>query len=252
MTCERPVLVNNGLTGEKHIIGVAETRTALNQLHWHNFFELVLIADGEAEELINGQRLPVKKGYGRLVTPSDYHQLIPITPIDIMVLSFDESILSHEQLQKLIVSNNPLTYTLEGDNFDTVKTLFQLCIDESRRPQVNENFLNALTEALLTKILDSQPVRHTVKSQEPCSTNLQDAVLYLQTHFREQIELSDVAKISHYNTCYFSTAFHKEFEMTFVEYLTRLRVDYAKKLLKCLECPYIIETTTHALSLLLL
>lgn len=231
MSANRPVLIDNGLGGEKHITGVAETRTVLNQLHWHNFFELVLIADGEAEEMINGKRLHVKKGYGRLVTPSDYHQLFPITPIDILVLSFDESILSYERLQELIVGNYPLTFTLETDTFDTVKTLFQLCIDESLRPCVNEKFLNTLTEALLIKILDSQHSGNAKTHKEPSSSNLRDALLYLHTHFREQIELSDVAKIFHYNTCYFSSAFHKEFKMTFVEYLTRLRIDYAKKLL---------------------
>ena len=53
---------------------------------------------------------------------------------------------------------------------------------------------------------------------------------FIQTHYRESITLEDGAKAVGFSTYYFSRLFKQYFQMTFVEYLTQVRVTQAKYL----------------------
>jgi len=55
---------------------------------------------------------------------------------------------------------------------------------------------------------------------------------YIKDNFGENISISDIAKQENFNVSYFSTLFKKETGLTFSEYLTNVRIDEAKRLLK--------------------
>ncbi len=55
---------------------------------------------------------------------------------------------------------------------------------------------------------------------------------YIHEHYAEQIGLDDVSTAVGFNSSYFSTIFHKETGQTFLEYLTLVRIEAAKVLLR--------------------
>lgn len=55
---------------------------------------------------------------------------------------------------------------------------------------------------------------------------------YIDTHYHEHIELEDVAKQLYLNPVYFGTLFRQEMGISFSDYLTQVRMDVAKKMLK--------------------
>ena len=55
---------------------------------------------------------------------------------------------------------------------------------------------------------------------------------YLNGNYMNNITLTDMAEIVHLNANYFSEIFHKEKGITFKEYLTQIRMERAKELLK--------------------
>jgi len=64
---------------------------------------------------------------------------------------------------------------------------------------------------------------------------------YLKLHFAENITLSSAARYINMSESYLSTMFKKETGVSFVEYLTRLRIEKAAELLKTSDMPsYII------------
>ena len=76
---------------------------------------------------------------------------------------------------------------------------------------------------LVTKQIDE--VRH-------CMTRpVRNAKQYIQEHYRETITLEEVSGIAGFNASYFSALFKKESGMTFLEYLSNVRVNKAKELL---------------------
>ena len=55
---------------------------------------------------------------------------------------------------------------------------------------------------------------------------------FVQEHYAEPITLEDIARVVHFNPVYISTVFKKETGMSFSGYLTDVRLEEAKKLLK--------------------
>jgi two-component system response regulator YesN len=60
---------------------------------------------------------------------------------------------------------------------------------------------------------------------------IRQAVSYIKEHFREELTLDDVAQAVHFSPFYVSRLFKEELGMNFIEYLTRIRIDEAKRML---------------------
>lgn len=62
---------------------------------------------------------------------------------------------------------------------------------------------------------------------------LQQAKAYLDSHFADpEIKMSAVAQKYNISPSHFSTVFHQEFGETFRDYLSKIRLNYAKELLR--------------------
>ena len=82
-------------------------------------------------------------------------------------------------------------------------------------------------------------LRQTLTLRDQAATShygsiLQRALAYLKEHFAEaDINLNKVAKLSNVSAPYFSAVFSQQMGKTFVEYLTALRMERARELLRC-------------------
>ena len=85
-----------------------------------------------------------------------------------------------------------------------------------------------LLASLLEALIQEQRLRHEEESRRP----IRNAKLYIMNHFTEPITLEAVAASAGFSSSYFSSLFKKETGKSFSEYLTELRVDRAKELLK--------------------
>ena len=62
---------------------------------------------------------------------------------------------------------------------------------------------------------------------------LKKAIAYIDENYTdESLSLNEVATICNFSSNYFSAIFSIEMDMTFVEYVTKKRMELAKKLLK--------------------
>ena len=58
------------------------------------------------------------------------------------------------------------------------------------------------------------------------------AITYINSNYMRNINLKEVADSLHLNQWYFSTQFKKTMSVSFTEYINKIRVKYAKELLK--------------------
>lgn len=58
------------------------------------------------------------------------------------------------------------------------------------------------------------------------------ALEYIDSHYQEHISLQGIADHTHFSPPYFSKIFKKEMNMTFTQYLTKVRIEASKKLLR--------------------
>jgi two-component system response regulator YesN len=87
------------------------------------------------------------------------------------------------------------------------------------------------------EVIDSY-VHHALEGQSRVnSAAVAKAVDYIQKNYRQEVSLTDVARVIYLNPQYFSRVFRREMGMTFVDYLTKVRMEKAKELLMGTDLP---------------
>ena len=199
-------------------------------LHWHNYFELEILSEGEAVNYLNGQPQEMSVGSGYILTPADYHIIVPKDPQQkIWHVPFDESIISPRHLQTIVSSGFSKTFHLDKETYERVEKLLSLLRHEYKHEGDN-SCIRELFECLLCSIFRTMDSLPSAESQE-LIPNVTRGIIYLETHFRENPSLAEVATFAGFNPSYFSVLFSKVTGQSYTERLNSLRVSYAKKLL---------------------
>ncbi|GED33395.1 MULTISPECIES: response regulator transcription factor [Brevibacillus] len=110
------------------------------------------------------------------------------------------------------------------------------------KPVSKIEFLGTLNRLLIPQLFkETQSVRKPGVSQEPVEIDfgnpIQSAIHYIHSQYHEPITLNDVADRVYLSGSHFSRLFKAEMRITFIEYLTKHRVEQAKKLLKMTSLP---------------
>lgn len=93
-----------------------------------------------------------------------------------------------------------------------------------------ETEANMVRADYLEKVAD-QGLLKLEASKEYTNSSISEAIAYVNKNLPKQISLKEVADAVHLNSCYFSAMFKEQTNLTFSEYLTRKRLQMAKKLL---------------------
>lgn len=80
-------------------------------------------------------------------------------------------------------------------------------------------------------------VKSEEKEEEKHPTFVEESKKYIQKHYKEKMTLEMVASEVYVNAQYFSRVFKKETGVTFTEYVNRLKIQYACKLLETTSYP---------------
>ena len=87
--------------------------------------------------------------------------------------------------------------------------------------------LQSLVTDRLIKLMD----RVDQIDATPKNEYILQAQIYIRSHVNEKISLKDVAALLHLNSSYFSRLFKKETGESFIEFVTRIKMEKAKELL---------------------
>lgn len=216
-------------------------------LHWHDFFEIEIVTSGSGTQILNGKSVPLSKGSVSMLRPTDYHMVLPAKKLCLINLMVNESLIEERLLKSLVLKSGNLFFTLNDDSLMCVEQLCELCIKENGIPSPDLHYIKNILDCIMIQLIRALGIEsHSLTKKD--STPIQRALTFLNLHFRENPSLEKAAGIAHYNASHFSTAFHKEVGMTYSEYLTMLKINYAKQLLLstdlkiseiCFECGFL-------------
>lgn len=196
-------------------------------LHWHDFFEIEIITEGSGIQILNGREYEIKKGCAYLLSPSDFHE-IKTDGLSVLNIGFREKMLSDTFLNMAMSQKLSGVFYFSDAEFDEIKSMYDVIEAEyeNNRKYKNE-FLKSMLECFIIMFL--RKAKNVSDIKEDCY--IQKAILYLQLHFKENPSLGETAKAVGFNTNYFSKKFKEYTKKNYSEYLTQMRLDYAKKLL---------------------
>ena len=184
-------------------------------LHSHEFFEIELVLEGHGTQWLNGKELAMEAGSVYFLTPADFHRVEVKDRMQIWNLSFDEAVLGswthavggYQQVDPSVLGR-----------LDAVCRLLEQeqSVEERVRPLMD--YLMQVAIPRRTKALQDDPIHRAMR--------------YVQTYFREDPSLGDVAAQVCLSPVYFGNLFKKVTGETYVSYLNTCKINCAVMLLK--------------------
>lgn len=226
------------------------------RLHYHDFYQIYFIISGTLIHSIETESVLLRSGDSFIIPPFYCHKIARGKEIP-QFYSFSfrteflpESIRQNEMVKDLfdaLSADHPYPrITLQAGQLRQLDLLLRLALTEfeSSRPGW-EMLLQGLLSAIL--ILLARAYQPDFIGSTESEGSIYDCVSYLDLHFREDIRLSDLLNQVHLSSSAFSRAFRKATGVSFKEYLTERRIQYACDLLHetdksisaiCAECGY--------------
>lgn len=220
----------NEFFNNDHFVADLRHISEIFKLHWHDYFEIELILGGSGVQIMNGREVPLTPGTVTFLRPNDYHEFRPEPSVDFINISFEGNLISEDLLESAVNSVEDICFCLEPAVFQQVELLSRLCVLEARSGVRNLRYVKNLLDNLCLKLLPAAGASEQA-AEQPGVNPFQKAVTYMHSYFRENPSLEVLAQIANYSPNYFCTVFRHNTGMTYLQYMNRLKVKYAKQLL---------------------
>lgn len=200
---------------------VLKRHSKATQLHAHDYFELEIILEGHGRQRLNGVESVLQPGSIYLLTPSDFHEILPGSDLLLWNISFTEEIIPADKLHFLCNGTNAIFRQLGATELRKLDLAAGLLQEE----YACNGCMSPLFAYLLTLVLRYD------QAEEPPSP-IQKAIFYIDTHFREHPTLAQAAQQACLSPVYFGSLLKQYTGMTYIQYLNSRRVSCAKMLLE--------------------
>ena len=212
--------------------------------HTHDFIEFVYMLKGSSVHNVDGKKYSMSSGNLLIMNYNQIHSfngdptakfcniLIKPSFVDKAFLEYNDLFLLFEdsdfyEFKNLINKNcNFITFTPEEkEKFEYIIFMLE---EELEKKQVGFSILvKSGINMLLTMIF-----RKMSESILSDASDFQRVLGYIEKNYSQNISIKDLSKICNYNPSYFSRLFKKYTGSTFSEYLKRVRIINACKLLR--------------------
>lgn len=221
-------------------------RYVVGGLHTHEYFEIVCVCQGNAQQTICGRRMELRTGDYCIIAPGVQHEITcfsnaVIINIAIRRKSFDRTFFQllsqgdilHQFFSGVLYGGSDYPYILfqtgtDPELLDCVQKLYQ----ETRQPGAySGSFRFTCISMLFLRLLRCHSEH--IQTGIPGSNNLATVVpilQYMQTHYAS-ISRASTAQAFHYHESYLSRLIKKTTGQSFVQLLQELRLQKARQLL---------------------
>lgn len=204
-------------------------------LHFHDFFELILILEGQCRIILDGQLVTMGEGDVVAVVPHVKHE-INSTGCSLLSVQFEQSVFE-KTLPHPIHPNFECNSALQGNNsaFDALRRLMALLVKNNADKQTGYELRNwSLVYEIMDVMFNNFRVEDS-KIQETRAHRYADRITkitqIISAHYTEPFTLSQLAEEIHLSVPYLSKFFDQQFGMTFLTYLTQIRLTHSVDLL---------------------
>ncbi|MBR7132266.1 MAG: helix-turn-helix domain-containing protein [Clostridia bacterium] len=205
----------------------------IETLHYHKYYELELICEGEGEHKINDRSFRVSRGYISLLKKLDCHvyHFKGTEQISLYSMSFSEKCISPKLFQKLISCYDDTDFFLTDEEYNQIKSLLDILYQQYKKRTedfliIRDSCLNVILSLLFEKVSMTTVYSETMH-------NLKRALLYLGEHFSDaDLSLTKVAGAVGLSQNYLGLIFKKKLKISYIDYIKQLRLTHSIRLLK--------------------
>ena len=233
---------SNNIDAIRLFTSIAKPRKNNLRIHYHTLIEISLVLHGRGIYKTNNQVYSIQKDDIFLYRPNEAHCITDIDENGMELLNLHispyylytnfQSVLSSNYI-KILAANfslksNKINDVLPPEQLDEVRTL----ILSIRRELENKKsdyitFVCNYISAILILISRSYKNVKVSQKEKQSYQRLIQAIKYIDTHFKEDITLDNIARKVGYSRCYFSSIFKKCMGMSIWDYICIKRIEEA-------------------------
>ena len=196
--------------------------------HWHNYYEIIYYENIKGCCTLNGEKSEITDKSLFLLTPKDFHEVMTEESENgsALIIAFNERIIDSAVLD--VITRGPIvTYGIDERLSGKLSELSEVfTLDGVYR----EQRLRHLFNCILFEILEKSSAY--VGEGGEISPIVRESISVMLSDPTAALSLSFFANKFRVTEAYFSRLFHKHAGVSFKKYLTELRLEYAKQLLK--------------------
>ena len=219
-------LIDNQLDFAKSILVTRKQLNHHSSLHCHDFYELELIVAGHGETALNGTCYPLESGVTFLLNPEDFHEIRTNGTLQLYTVQFTPDCIESALLDRMTVTGDKIG-RLPDSLKERIIHLLEMILTLDPEKETDRQCAGKLLEAILILLCD----RLTGEKRPHQAPPLQKAIVYIHAHFKENPPLQKMADLLYLNERYFCTAFHRYTGMSYKNYLRRVKLEYAARLI---------------------
>ena len=207
-------------------------------LHYHDFYEIYLFLDGNAEYRIDSNIYNLSPTNLLLFPPNIFHQplISPTKTYERFVLWINDKYLkSITKDNKLLLNcfNNENYILNTGERFETINYLLSVIVSEqNKKDAYSKTYCNTLLISLLVEINRlsmNNSFNSVIKEENPI---IHKILVYINDNFTQDIDLDKIAKDFYLNKYYLAHLFKTEIGTSIYQYILKKRLVYAHDLLE--------------------
>lgn len=200
---------------------------SINSFERHIFsrqksLEISYILQGNYQLVTEKFSSQLKKGSLVMIAPGDIHLMTPINKGLILTIHID-----FERMTSAMSGNSDeafSTMVVEGRPYDLLKHKMADILKLIQKDNYHLYTLNAYMMDLLSIASQVSFSMSCLPLQDDTHTNSMQAVLYIDSHYKENLTLQDVADTLSFSLSYTSKLFKKYTGLSFTKYLRSVRV----------------------------
>lgn len=217
-------------------------------LHWHDHFELVYMVSGSAVFHIDSQPFDVLPGDLLMVSGGQLHTGFAAAeePVEYWSLVFNRILLGepkgdpiHERYLSPFLDGKlrfPARISGQPSELNAIRSIVHRIQSEfDRKSRAFELVVKAELLLLFTQLVRMYLPEHSAEAALPGNQRMErfkSLILHIQTHYHENLSVSEAARMVHLNPYYFCKVFKSATGRTFIDFVNRCRMDEAERLLQ--------------------
>lgn len=215
--------------------------------HWHSYFEITYVQEGQGNYSVNGQEYMMKPGdiiifnnveaHGWKLMGEDMKLLVMIFSPEFVAEKL--SVFDSEYLKPFVERGSNFKNRIRSEepvSHEIRKGIREIYAEWQQQKEgyplmIKANILRILT-MLIRTYQDESKSGEMLKEKKSAMKRLEQAISYIDHHYSEKITLDEVAAAAYMSSNYFSSYFRKVTGISFSEYVTRIRISHARELLR--------------------
>lgn len=221
-----------------HIIDMPGIQTGMDP-HWHEAVEICFVIRNPIVSTVDGKMVQIEEGDFGVINSCGVHRLVALYP-DKNSLSLCV-IIPYQMFTAICPDFNQYHLVIQAEHPDRTKIsqslekIYQL----KRRMQLfscEQALINAEIWKVIYWLLEKFRVRNetqTITASKQQDVLAKQAMAYIDEHFREPLTLTEVAQKVGLQENYFCRYFKKYIDMSYGQYLARVRLRYGLSYMLC-------------------